>query len=339
MNTVRLHRVAVLQPFAKFLSEVGASVEGGFRRAGLPYCSLENSNNYVPSQRFYSYVADAAKREHLRHLGFYVGRSLGANCADPRMVEMLSQSPTMLTGLRQAAELTNKTISRCQVGLSCSADGQRIFFYHHPGCSQNNRARDQIAWFGLMTLLGMIHVFAGAGWRPSKIGVAAGELPNACIREQFPNSQIATGCLLTYIFMPVDMLSLAPAIIAETAESSDMCGVDPIAATPAANLKLIMRSYLGDAIRLDDAADLYGTSKRSLQRTLAHEGASFNQVRDEFIFEFSANLLKDADLPISDIARSLGYRHPTHFSRAFRRIAGVSPRRYRAAAIGDSVVH
>jgi len=337
VNQVRLHRVAVLQPFAKFLAELGASVEGGFRRAGLPYYSLENANNYVPSQRFYSFVADAAEREHLPHLGFYVGRSLGANCADPRMIEMLAQSPALYAGLSQAAELTNKTVSRCQLGLAMSEDRRRVFFYHHPGCSQFNPARDQIAWFGLMTLLGMVRVFAGASWRPKEIGVATEGVLNHCIREQFPDTRIVKASSISYISIPMHMISQSPSISSDTASGSDKGVVEPIAGTPASNLKLIMRSYLGDAMSLDAASDLYGTSKRSLQRLLAREGTSFKRLRDEITFDVASDLLEDAGLPIADIARSLGYRHPSHFTRAFHRIAGINPRRYRKACTRKSI--
>ena len=190
-----------------------------------------------------------------------------------------------------------------------------------------------------MVLLSMIRVFTGAGWRPMKIGVAAKEAPNACIREQFQDARIVTGCPISYISMPINMLSLAPSSNVDAAGESDKLIVESIAKTPAANLKLIMRSYLGDAMRLDAASDLYGTSSRSLQRMLSREGTTFRSLRDEVTYELASDLLTDRGIPIADIAQSLGYRHPTHFTRAFRRIAGVSPRRYRAAAIGDNVVH
>ena len=78
MMELRLHRVAVLRPFTRFLSHVGAPVERGFRRSGLPYYSLENANNYVPSHRFYAFVADMAAREQMEDLGFQAGQYLGA---------------------------------------------------------------------------------------------------------------------------------------------------------------------------------------------------------------------------------------------------------------------
>jgi AraC family transcriptional regulator len=45
--------------------------------------------------------------------------------------------------------------------------------------------------------------------------------------------------------------------------------------------------------------------------------------------ERARGLLADTDMPLSEIAKSVGYRTQTHFTSVFRRMAGVSPGRYR----------
>ena len=46
-------------------------------------------------------------------------------------------------------------------------------------------------------------------------------------------------------------------------------------------------------------------------------------------YRWARQLLAESDLPIQKIARGLGYKHQSNFSRAFVRMSGVSPRDYR----------
>jgi AraC-like DNA-binding protein len=47
-------------------------------------------------------------------------------------------------------------------------------------------------------------------------------------------------------------------------------------------------------------------------------------------FETAAHLLQDSQVKVIDAAYAAGYDDPSHFTRAFKQLAGVSPRRYRA---------
>ena len=45
-------------------------------------------------------------------------------------------------------------------------------------------------------------------------------------------------------------------------------------------------------------------------------------------YETTLDLLQDPENTITDVASLPGYSDPSHFSRAFRRIAGISPGEY-----------
>ena len=72
-------------------------------------------------------------------------------------------------------------------------------------------------------------------------------------------------------------------------------------------------------------------SERSLQRKLADMGTRYSAVLDQARFNVASRLLQDPGINVFDVSQRLGYGHPTHFSRAFRKIAGITPREYRAA--------
>lgn len=75
----------------------------------------------------------------------------------------------------------------------------------------------------------------------------------------------------------------------------------------------------------------FGITTRTLIRRLASEGTTFQALVDEWRREEALQLLRHRDLPVDEIARRLGYRNGSNFSRCARRWFGRSPRRLLAA--------
>lgn len=69
--------------------------------------------------------------------------------------------------------------------------------------------------------------------------------------------------------------------------------------------------------------------RRTLNRRLHDQGTNFQRVLDEIRFEVARQLLDNTQLPLTDIAASLGYSESSAFTRAFRRWCGVAPSRRR----------
>jgi AraC-like DNA-binding protein len=97
-------------------------------------------------------------------------------------------------------------------------------------------------------------------------------------------------------------------------------------------LRAIIRPYLAQGHPpLSLVAEIVGMSERSLQRRLAQSGSTYSQIVQDARFSIASDLLADSDLNIADIAFAAGYDNAPHFSRAFKRLAGMTPRDYRCA--------
>lgn len=83
---------------------------------------------------------------------------------------------------------------------------------------------------------------------------------------------------------------------------------------------------------LTNLARRLSMNARTLQRRLGNEDLNFQGLLDDCCRRHAIHSVAASRLPISSISARLGYSHPAHFARAFRRWTGTSPSAYRASA-------
>jgi AraC-like DNA-binding protein len=69
---------------------------------------------------------------------------------------------------------------------------------------------------------------------------------------------------------------------------------------------------------------------RTLQRHLNENNINFSTLRDEARMRQGCHLLSESGMPISEVAKELGYVEVASFSNAFRRWTGQSPSQFRS---------
>lgn len=97
------------------------------------------------------------------------------------------------------------------------------------------------------------------------------------------------------------------------------------------SLRQLLKSYVRvGATGIDSVAGAAGLSRRTLQRRLEDAGITYSAVLDQARFEVARSMLIDSpETGITEISYEVGYQDPGSFSRAFRRLTGVTPRSYR----------
>lgn len=76
------------------------------------------------------------------------------------------------------------------------------------------------------------------------------------------------------------------------------------------------------------AAALLKLTPRTLQRRLGEEHTSFRQLKDSLMFSAACELMANGH-SLTYIANQLGYGNLSQFSRAFKRISGITPKLYK----------
>jgi len=92
------------------------------------------------------------------------------------------------------------------------------------------------------------------------------------------------------------------------------------------------RRHSDPTLVLGDVALEITTSNRQLQRVFAElAGSAFRDELAAIRMQHGSTLLLTTDLPVSEVARHVGYRQAAQFAKAFRRHHGVSPSGFRRA--------
>ncbi len=113
-------------------------------------------------------------------------------------------------------------------------------------------------------------------------------------------------------------------------------GAAPAAATvapPIARAQSFIATHLGEPLGVDRLARVAGLSRAHFVRTF---GSETGQSPSDFVFsarmERATRLLIATDQPVAAIAAATGFANGNYFAKAFRRLNGISPSEYRAAA-------
>ncbi|GEA52245.1 hypothetical protein VIN01S_30490 [Vibrio inusitatus NBRC 102082] len=85
---------------------------------------------------------------------------------------------------------------------------------------------------------------------------------------------------------------------------------------------------------IDLAARLFDMSTRTLQRRLQQEKNSFRAIKNSLLFDIACELMS-RNLSLTQVSVQLGYADISHFSRAFKRFSGLTPKLYQAALIEE----
>lgn len=97
-------------------------------------------------------------------------------------------------------------------------------------------------------------------------------------------------------------------------------------------VQLRLLACSGSYPTLEQLAEEFHLSERTLIRRLREEGAHYQLLLDEVRQELACWLLQNTELSVEAVAERLGYRDTSNFSRTFRRWLGMTPNVWRKTA-------
>lgn len=331
MSSIMLARAAHVQMFTNLLQRIGAPVTQELAKIGLPSVPDIDPNNYVPVLPALRFFKRMEAREGIDDLGFRASTGETLDCLDSGCAQVLLSAPTLYSRFKLFEKLARAENTNCRVTVI--REGCQIRVCNDlVGYPDLNGLRYS-EWIQIIVMVEIIRTTTGTGWSPTEITFQSRFRPCDQARRAFSNTRFITGQPHSSITVPAALISRN----LRTSPSDRSTHSDAVPSHAAltkldfpATLKLTLRSYLAAGHpNIELASEIACTSVRTLQRRLSRFGIDYKTLVQQTRFEVATELLEDQGLNMDEIANATGYSDGTHFARAFRQIAGVSPSEYR----------
>ena len=331
MRSVPLTRARHAQNFAIALKKWGVPVEGYLDRSHLPLDLLEggSSDGVISALAMLDFAEIAAADTGVRDLGYWAGILPIKDFGD--FGAHVAQAPSLHGAIQT---FCSKVRSECsEADYYLVSNESKAWFCHGP--IGTGFLQQQHELYALMIMTQVIRLALGADWRPARLRIQQDNEAELADNDFLAGLNIEFGAAATGIEIPLGKLATR---INDAGTAHDNDRDSPLYSDssclptdPMSALHELISDHIRSSKRpsLEFAARVAGISTRSLQRYLKSKSTSYAGVVDQVRFNMAIPLLNDASVSISDIAHELGYANVAHFSRAFSRITGMSPRSYR----------
>jgi len=327
MADISLTRGQFLVQFIDMLADTGVATESMLIKHALPG-NLEHAvDTYVPMVNAIQFTDTASRSQGIPDFGHFVSLGASISWLSRQLRALIFNSPTLLCALRNLCLYAH--IESTALSYSLASHGSSIRLCGKYNGITGLRGMEHAEWILNAVPIQIVRQFTGPAWVPEAMGFQARYAPSPQALEHWPNTRIITGQQTSWIEIPANCMSLpgTSGLQSHTAVVADIADSD---GRLVKSLKLMLPSYLGGRIpSLEELAEMANTSTRSLQRLLREAGTSYRDILNVARFERAAMLLEKSDMIITDIGRALGYTDGAHFTRAFRRISGMTPMEYR----------
>ena len=290
----------------------------------------ETPEEHISKTFAVEFLAANGNREGIDDLGWLGANHHSMSIFSTELLTALIPMPTVKTRLDRFACLSALEDSDVNIGIAEFDAIAEVFCDVVP--PEGLKGYDIAEWVQVYVLIDIVRSITGENWSPDEIRFKSDFSVCDAAREANPNTRFLSRSAHTSIIMPTSVLA-ASKLTCAAAQVPDPNIPETLDGME--NLKRLIRPYLRDgAPKMTMFAEILDVRPRSLQRKLQQAGTSFSDLIETTRFEMAAELLAESDAPLIDVAMTLGYENQSNFGRSFRRVAGISPGRYRRKVIG-----
>lgn len=324
-------RVGPIASIPALLAERGIDPAGVFARLGLEARLFERPENWIPFEVLGALLETCVALTRCPHFGLLIGDrfefdSLGA------LGGLMRNSPTLRDALRTAAlhlELQDRGAASLTLDLGPKAAlGYSLFEARTPAAAH-------ILDGALVIQVRLLRHLCGPSWRPSVVQLSRRTPAQIAPYRQRFGANVEFDARLSAIqferrWLDHRIEGADPATYAALLETIESHQSRRRSSLLGALRRAVHAMIFTGSVSAATLAELFNFHERTLRRRLGEEGYTVRRLVNEARRELAQHLLRDTELPVSEIAAVLGYSDASVFARAFRSWSEASPREWRA---------
>jgi AraC-like DNA-binding protein len=323
-NTIHMVKAAFHAQFKMAMENCGLSADAYFKKVKLP-TEVIDPECLLPLKPFFYLINIVSINEDIPGFGSLVAQTTPWH-------EVLSLGPL----IENSKSLKHLLETFCEVASSQSSlvkfslideDSHYSFSYSDRPIYKGDI---QMELYRLTSMIQLIQLATGEKWRPEYIRFNMPQTKAVNASPLLTKSNLAFSQTDSAISIQNDLLQL-PVKLKNTgkiiSDNNNHAGKNIDFAD---SIRNIINTYSQtNNISIEETAGIIDMSVRTLQRRLSDHGLHFNELLNDAKFAHAKTKLQDSQMPIMEIAKSLGYSDAAHFTRAFHNWSGISPTAFR----------
>ena len=320
--TLELVQAVCLTPAIQFLEDHDVNVDMHLHATGLNAFAPRDPMAWLPKQLVFDFVARLDRYEfsdnpvedlepayRLKNTHHY-GRYLLSSCS-------------LLEAAQRATNPRSRVLTYHRVSTRLGARKASInSHYHHRRC----RVEQIIEGCSLLLMLDGLSQFGGKRCKIPALDITLDRLPETSLPIDLSDTRVRVSRDAHEVRVPMSWLLRKPAKKFPRSELSDWAPGGRLSD----GLRVMFNSLApGHRPNIEYFSELIEIPTRTIQRQLARENTTFFELVDEWARDSALKQVSEPAIRISEISKRLGYSEHAHFTRAFCRWTGKTPRAFR----------